>query len=66
MAHPDRVRKFSCKEHDWHFVPGVKRINAFHFVLDGYECWNCGSIISENEYKKTISNSSVEIRSEQV
>lgn len=49
MAHPDRVRRNNCPEHDWHLVPGVTRISAFHFVLDGFECWNCGTVISRNE-----------------
>lgn len=50
-SHPDRVRKNNC-EHEWRMVPGVRRIDSFHFVLDGYRCWNCDTIISELEYKE--------------
>lgn len=49
-THPDRVRKANCPEHDWHLIPGVRKIDSFYFVLDGYECWNCGTIISKNKY----------------
>jgi hypothetical protein len=53
-SHPDRVRKNACPEHDWHLVPGVQRIDAHYFVLDGYECWNCGTIISQIEYNELM------------
>lgn len=53
-SHQERVRKFNCLEHDWHLYPGVRKKDNFYFVLDGYECWKCGSIISKTEYNELI------------
>lgn len=41
-----------CPEHIWTHIFGVHKIDAFRFVLDGYICFNCDTIISENEYKR--------------
>lgn len=51
-SHPDRVRRNNCPEHDWHLYPGVHKTGPHYYVLDGYECWNCGTVISKNKYDK--------------
>jgi hypothetical protein len=55
-SHPDRVRKFNCKNHDWHLIPGVKKIDSFYFVLNGYKCQKCKTIISSEEFNKLLNN----------
>ena len=54
-SHPDRVRRNNCPEHEWRMVPGVSRIDSFHFVLDGYWCINCDTTISRNEHDEITS-----------
>lgn len=51
-SHPDRVRRNNCPEHQWRMVPGVRKIDPHHFVLDGYWCINCDTIISKEEYEQ--------------
>lgn len=50
-SHPDRVRRNACPRHSWIQIFGVYRIDPHHHVLDGYECTECGTIISRNEYE---------------